>query len=594
MSQGGQWIITFYMRVLVHQYRPNSSRAAAATAPQERAEKPNDPRAFECEHSSSRSRSSTKMTAAPEMKPHLDPKVGEALCDEQSVVQLMQSPKMAEALAKLKKDPQSYQSIVQGDPELAEMFGRLRMMMEEKEQSMASQQPESKAPSLSASAYAPVPQPATAGPPALHDEDVPALQSPEEIAAETAKAEGTAAFEAGDYALAETKYERVCALQPTNPPHWSNLAVARLRGGKAEAAVEAARESTRLNPRFAKGWLRLGEALHATGDLPASVSAYESGLQRAEGAIRLALTKGLQKAKAARAEAAKPSKDPRWAEEAAKASGAKAGGGTASATSTPTPAAAAPKKELPALPTFEDEKRIAAETAALRAKTEDSMKKYAEMAKQQTLAAAAARAKKAEERAAAEAAKDAQEPAAPPPAQPAAKPAARKVVVVDEESSDDERIVDVTEELTPARKPEPAPTPAPAPAAAAKPMAPKLPAAAAIAPARKVMIEELSSEDEGEHEKGQAAASSASKPAPPVAAAAPKQPQPAAEGMFAAALEEWSEGNKQKSAPPSPAKPTSPAKPPSETKPGKDGPSARKGALPLPSMLSNDLIFDLA
>ena len=40
----------------------------------------------------------------------LDPKVGEALCDDQNVVSVMQHPKMAEALGLLKKDPSQYYS----------------------------------------------------------------------------------------------------------------------------------------------------------------------------------------------------------------------------------------------------------------------------------------------------------------------------------------------------------------------------------------------------------------------------------------------------------------------------------------------------
>ena len=69
--------------------------------------------------------------AAEEKTQHVDPKMGEALCDDQSVAQLMQHPRMAEALAQLKKDPQSYHSLVSNDPELAEMFGKLRLMMED-------------------------------------------------------------------------------------------------------------------------------------------------------------------------------------------------------------------------------------------------------------------------------------------------------------------------------------------------------------------------------------------------------------------------------------------------------------------------------
>ena len=50
----------------------------------------------------------------------LDPKVGEALCDDQNVVSVMQHPKMAEALGLLKKDPSQYYSLVKDDPEYSE------------------------------------------------------------------------------------------------------------------------------------------------------------------------------------------------------------------------------------------------------------------------------------------------------------------------------------------------------------------------------------------------------------------------------------------------------------------------------------------
>ena len=65
----------------------------------------------------------------------LDPKVGEALCDDQDVVSVMQHPKMAEALGLLKKDP-SVLLLVRDDPELEALFGKLRVMMEDKEAAM--------------------------------------------------------------------------------------------------------------------------------------------------------------------------------------------------------------------------------------------------------------------------------------------------------------------------------------------------------------------------------------------------------------------------------------------------------------------------
>ena len=60
-------------------------------------------------------------------------------------------------------------------------------------------------------------------------------------------------------------------------------------------------------------------ALAETGDRSGAVSAFESGLQRAEGAIRLALTKGLQKAKAMRQPLGRPPQPQKKTKEASAA-----------------------------------------------------------------------------------------------------------------------------------------------------------------------------------------------------------------------------------------------------------------------------------
>ena len=116
-----------------------------------------------------------------------------------------------------------------------------------------------------------------------------------EVEAEATKAEGTAAFESGDCRGGRVLRE-AASLQPGQPIHWSNLAVARLRGGRPEAAVEAATEAT-SSTAVCKGVAPLGRGADGAWRRSRRRERAESGLQRAEGAIRLALTKALQKAK---------------------------------------------------------------------------------------------------------------------------------------------------------------------------------------------------------------------------------------------------------------------------------------------------------
>lgn len=208
----------------------------------------------------------------------LDPKVGDALLDEEEVMSIMQHPKIAAAIPKLKEDPTCYQSLVAEDAELKELFEKLNGKISSKEQAKAAEAAE--------------PRKLTMDSPADAGFDVPPLDDARKVECEEARAQGAAAFEAGEYESACAQYERTVALEPAHAPHWTNLSVARLRAGDARAAVLAAREATRRNPRFAKAWLRLGEALNELGEAGEAAEVFEAGLKRAEGAIRIALTKG--------------------------------------------------------------------------------------------------------------------------------------------------------------------------------------------------------------------------------------------------------------------------------------------------------------
>lgn len=205
----------------------------------------------------------TDLSNAPAMDNGLHPAVGEALLADEKVLSLMQQPKLAGAIKQLKEQPDSYAAMLASDPELAQLFEELQQAMNSKEAEHA----------------------------ARRSEEPPPLKAEDEAEADQARAEGAAAFEQADFPRACERYERAASLRPANHVHWSNLAVARLRNGETSAACDAARKCIELNPRFAKGHLRLGEALHASGMFLEAIDAFERGLQRAEGGVRLALIK---------------------------------------------------------------------------------------------------------------------------------------------------------------------------------------------------------------------------------------------------------------------------------------------------------------
>ena len=203
------------------------------------------------------------------------------------------------------------------------------------------------------------------------------------------------------------------------------------------------------------------------------------------------------------------------------------------------------------------------------------MKKYAEMAKQQTLAAAAAREKKRAEAAGAAVAERPQTPS----------------VTVSTSSPEA-----AATEIGPAPKP-PAP-PAPAPTT----YKPKQPLAAAqttkAGSARKVLIEEVGSdedEEDAEEVKVNVIKSALTPgPAPSQASlgASSAAPERGAEGFFAAALDQWSEGRQGPAQQPQPLPPAQPAR--AEVPPASTATTTKKKQVIAPMPLSNDLIFDLA
>lgn len=109
--------------------------------------------------------------------------------------------------------------------------------------------------------------------------------------AHDAKAKGNAAFASGDFLTALERYVAGIATAPDNAVLHSNRAAA-LLGLKAYAdAEQSARRCVELDPSFAKGYGRLGEALRLSGKKTEARRVLGEGLDRCQGnaALREAL-----------------------------------------------------------------------------------------------------------------------------------------------------------------------------------------------------------------------------------------------------------------------------------------------------------------
>ena len=91
--------------------------------------------------------------------------------------------------------------------------------------------------------------------------------------AEEKKAEGNAYYKVKDYRKALACYTRAIELCPEIVAYYGNRAACRMMMGSYQDALEDARESTRLDSGFAKGYVRIAKCCLALGDTAAALNA---------------------------------------------------------------------------------------------------------------------------------------------------------------------------------------------------------------------------------------------------------------------------------------------------------------------------------
>ena len=97
--------------------------------------------------------------------------------------------------------------------------------------------------------------------------------------AEAEKAKGNDAFRVKQYATAIACYTKAIALDRKNHIFFSNRSAAYLGEGEIAAALKDAEKCVKLAPRWAKGFLRKGNALEAQHLFAKALVAYQAGLK---------------------------------------------------------------------------------------------------------------------------------------------------------------------------------------------------------------------------------------------------------------------------------------------------------------------------
>ncbi|SPQ23911.1 03cff50d-82d1-4704-ab0b-aa81fc192cd2 [Thermothielavioides terrestris] len=115
--------------------------------------------------------------------------------------------------------------------------------------------------------------------------------------AEALKSKGNAAMAQKDYAAAIDFYTQALALHPGNAIFLSNRAAAYSAARDHESAKADAEAAVAADPKYTKGWSRLGLARFALGDAKGSMEAYQKGIEYEGNGGSEAMKKGYETAK---------------------------------------------------------------------------------------------------------------------------------------------------------------------------------------------------------------------------------------------------------------------------------------------------------
>lgn len=98
------------------------------------------------------------------------------------------------------------------------------------------------------------------------------------VAGNAAKGRGNSAYAAGEHATAIKEFSAAIAFEPVNHIYYSNRSAAYLSAGQAAPALQDANKCIELEPKWAKGYARLGAVQYFTRNYAKAVSAYTTGL----------------------------------------------------------------------------------------------------------------------------------------------------------------------------------------------------------------------------------------------------------------------------------------------------------------------------
>ncbi|KAJ7072619.1 hypothetical protein C8F01DRAFT_1243658 [Mycena amicta] len=118
-------------------------------------------------------------------------------------------------------------------------------------------------------------------------------------AAEAEKVAGNALYKDGKYAEAIEKYTAAIAIANTSAALYGNRSIAYLKSTPPDLdlALADAQKATELEPKWGKGWIRLGEALQSLGKDEEAVKTFEQAAELSQGLAQTEAKKKLQAVK---------------------------------------------------------------------------------------------------------------------------------------------------------------------------------------------------------------------------------------------------------------------------------------------------------